>query len=235
MTTPTFTSRMTVDLIQHVGSDHMTAAAARVSTGKDLAETSEASDAGLIGYLLKHSHGSPLEHSSMTFRIAGPIFTFREWMRHRVGWSYNEVSARYKKLEPIFYVYPDGRPLVQSGSPAHPDLAQGTRLQSEIVAEETKASYRFSWKAYESMLQAGIANEVARTVLPVGIFSEMYVTCNARSMMSFLSLRVDSPDNARETKPQWEIMELAKLMEAEFAVLFPATHAAFVKSGRVSP
>ena len=88
---------------------------------------------------------------------------------------------------------------------------------------------------YELLLEDGVANEVARAVLPVGIYSEMYATCNARSLMSFLSLRVDAEDATFQTKPQWEIETVARLMEFAFAGLFPSTYTAFVKNGRVSP
>jgi len=224
-----------VELIEAAGDDQSACRAARVSTGADLAEHSDKANAGLIGYLVQHRHGSPFEHNLFTFRIAAPIFVFREFMRHRIGFSYNEISGRYAKLAPKFYAYPEGRPLVQAGSSAHPDLSAGDAPQAATVAEELDWAYTVCWDSYERMLAAGIANEVARAVLPVGIFSEMYVTCNARSLMAFLSLRIDSPDNQRETKPQWEIQNVAEQMEAIFAERMPATHAAFVRNGRVAP
>ena len=229
------TSEMDVELVQSVGSDGNIAAAARVSTGLDLSEYSAEENSGLINYLMKHRHGSPFEHNSMTFRISAPIFVFREFHRHRVGWSYNEVSARYKKLEPRFYIYHGERPLVQEGSSAHPKLVHGDDSLLLNTNGNLYQSYKNSWDMYELMLKDGVANEVARAVLPVGIYSEMYATCNARSLMSFLSLRVDSEDAKFETKPQWEIETVARLMEFEFAGLFPSTYTAFVKNGRVSP
>ena len=110
-----FTSTMTVELVDSMGDDLSVARAARVSTLGDTAEHSQVSNAGLIGYLMKNRHGSPFEHTSMTFRIEAPIFVFREFMRHRIGWSYNEVSARYSAIPPKFYVYSAERPLVQEG------------------------------------------------------------------------------------------------------------------------
>lgn len=230
-----FTSEISVELVQHIGSDAGIAAAARVSTGLDLSQYSEAQNSGLINYLMKHRHGSPLEHNSMTFRVKAPIFVFREWHRHRVGWSYNEVSGRYTKLEPLFYVYPAERPLAQAGSAAHPDLVAGGEWLAQVVDTNQKLAYAQAWWNYEQMLEAGAANEVARAVLPVGIYSEMYATCNARSLMSFLSLRVDDPDATFESKPQWEIQQAALKMEAAFSQLFPATLRAFNANGRVSP
>lgn len=228
-------SEFDVELIQSTGSDAMIANAARVSTGADLNGYDSEVDAKLINYLTKHRHGSPFEHSSMTFRISAPIFVFREFMRHRVGWSYNEVSARYKKLEPRFYIYPSQRPLVQEGSSAHPELVRGPDHLTLTTSGTLSVAYQQAWDAYEILLADGVANEVARAVLPVGIYSDMYVTCNARSMMAFLSLRVDAENAQFETKPQWEIDQVARKMEEEFSALFPATWGAFNKNGRVSP
>lgn len=230
-----FTSNMKVDMIDCMGSDHMIAQAARVSTGKVDYDHDYMADSKLINYLVKHRHGSPFEHNSMTFHVEAPIFVFREFMRHRVGWSYNEVSGRYKKLEPKFYVYPDTRPLVQEGSSAHPNIVDGEPVLTKLTNASLVSSYHKAWAEYEVMLDLGVANEVARSVLPVGLFSEMFVTCNARSLMAFLSLRVDSQDAKFETKPQWEIQNVAEQLEFYLADTFPETYCAFVQNGRVAP
>jgi thymidylate synthase (FAD) len=85
------------------------------------------------------------------------------------------------------------------------------------------------------MLDAGVAREVARIVLPVNIYSSAYVTMNARALMNFLSLRTKSDDSTFPSFPQREIELVAELYEAEFAKLMPLTHAAFVANGRVAP
>lgn len=228
------TSGLDVTLIAHHGNDADIANAARVSTGAD-GQHDTHTDERLINYLVKNRHGSPFEHTYLKFKISAPIFVFREFMRHRIGFSYNEASARYKKLEPKFYVYPEQRPLVQEGSSAHPDLVMGDGTLSVITRGLLTSSYAKTWKDYEALLDAGVANEVARAVLPVGVYSDMIVSCNVRSLMAFLSLRVDSPDNTFETKPQWEIQQVAEDMEFAFKTLFPATHKAFVNNGRVCP
>jgi thymidylate synthase (FAD) len=230
-----FTSEIKVELIQHTGSDESIAAAARVSTGLDLLEYTPEQNRGLIKYLMKNRHGSPFEHNSMTFRAMVPIFCVREWQRHRIGWSYNEVSGRYKKLEPTFYVASPYRPLVQSGNGAHPKLVDGGPVLTKVSNGIKIEAYTHAWGAYEKLLDLGLANEVARDVLPVGIYTEMYATCNARSLMSFLSLRVDHPDNTFSTKPQWEIQKAAERMELHFKALFPETWGAYIGNGRVAP
>ena len=85
------------------------------------------------------------------------------------------------------------------------------------------------------MLNAGIARELARSVLPVGLFSSMYVTMNARALMNFLSLRTTREGSHFPSYPQREIEMVAEKMEHEFAQLMPITYAAFEKSGRVAP
>jgi thymidylate synthase (FAD) len=234
-----FRSDPSVDLVSHVGSDASVVAAARVSVVGAEAEQYEQADAaehtGLIRYLMSHRHGTPFEHCSMTFRIEAPIFVFREWHRHRVGWSYNEMSGRYSQLEPVFHVPASDRPLVNVGSSARPVMRPGSPEQYERLKHRMEMTYWRAYTQYLSSLQDGIAKEVAREVLPVGIYSTMYATANARSIMNFLSLRVEDADAAYPSKPQYEIEQAALLLEEHFAEHFPITYAAFVTAGRVAP
>lgn len=223
-----YKSDMTVTLIQAMASDSAVAAAARVSSGSEQAET-----AGLINYLMRDRHGSPFEHNALTFYVEAPIFVFREFMRHRIA-SYNEESARYKQLEPVFYVPNSGRKLVQHGKPGAYTFTEGTAKQSDLVNNLTKAASAVAYNNYEQMLESGVAREVARMCLPVNIFSSMFVTMNARSLMNFLSLR-SLEQGTYPSFPQVEIAMVADKMEAIFATLMPETYAAFIRNGRVAP
>jgi flavin-dependent thymidylate synthase len=229
-----------------MGGDDMICKAARVSTlGAESLETQES--AGLINFLMKNRHGSPFEHGSMTFRISAPIFVWREFMRHRIGFSYNEESGRYKVLDPVFYVparkfwnsdrneWIPGRHLIQVGKPGHYEFEQGTDGQEVAVYNSLVESYSQAWRSYQHMLNMNIAKEVARMCLPVAIYSTAYVTCNPRSLMSFLSLRTKNDLSMFPSYPQWEIEEVARNMEELFADKFPITHGAFMTNGRVSP
>ena len=109
------------------------------------------------------------------------------------------------------------------------------RATIQFVSRAVEDSCRQSYAAYLSMLDAGVAREVARTVLPVGLFSSMYATCNARALMNFLSLRVKSEDATFPSFPQREIEMVAEQMESIWAELMPLTHAAFERNGRVCP
>lgn len=227
-------SHFTVDLVQSTGSDEFICQAARVSTLGSASLGTEES-AGLINFLMKNRHGSPFEHGSMTFRIEAPIFVWREFMRHRIGFSYNEQSGRYMEMLPIFY-HPDAsRPLKQVGKPGAYEFVQGEYEETVFVTNVILDASMDSWAAYQRMLGAGIAKEVARMVLPVNIYSSAYVTCNPRSLMSFLSLRTKDGLSTFPSFPQWEIEQVARLMERHFEDLFPYTSIAFDKNGRVSP
>jgi thymidylate synthase (FAD) len=234
----TYRSDMTVELIKHAASDADVIWAARVSTKGEQSladiDADPGRSAGLINFLMRDRHGTPFEHSSMTFYVQAPIFVFREFMRHRT-FSYNEESGRYRKLSPVFYRPASDRMLIQTGKPGAYVFEPGTAEQHELVSRTIEESCRQAYDAYLSMLDAGVAREVARSVLPVGLYSSMYVTGNARALMNFLSLRVSNDDARFPSFPQREIEMVAEQMEAYWAELMPLTHAAFVRNGRVCP
>lgn len=235
MTDITLKSDFDVDLVACDGSDEFICKAARVSTfGAESLNTEES--AGLINFLMKNRHGSPFEHGTMTFRITAPIFVWREFMRHRIGFSYNEQSGRYMELAPVFYVPPQDRPLVQIGKPGKYEFVAGNERQTTWTEIALEKSYQTSWRTYKHLLDyLGVAKEVARNCLPVAIYSTAYVTCNPRSLMSFLSLRTKHEDSKFPSYPQWEINQVADMMEDIFYLKWPLTHKAFCENGRVSP
>jgi thymidylate synthase (FAD) len=223
---------MTVELKQSVASDEAVLMAARVSTGAG--STTPDKDAGLINYLMRDRHGSPFEHNAFTFYIEAPIFVFREFMRHRIA-SYNEESGRYKELKPVFYVPHIGRPLVQVGKPGAYEFEEGTHFQYATVVAGVQGTCSQAWADYQAMLDAEVAREIARIVLPLNIYSSMYVTMNARSLMNFLSLRTKREGTHFPSFPQREIEMVAEKMEEFFAETMPLTYAAFNNNGRVAP
>jgi thymidylate synthase (FAD) len=254
----TFTSEITVRLIQSMGGDHMAVAAARASTSGAEAEKYSVADqgtieanAGLINYLAKQRHGVPFEHSAMTFFVHAPMFVWWEWIRHRIGQtiscpglsddvddaSFSLESGRYKKLEPVFWCPRRQRKMTPSAKhkPARPDFEPLDDEMYEFILTKMCYSHEVAWAAYEGMIGSGIANEVARSVLGTGIYYSGWVTCNPRSLMAFLSLRTHDPDAKYISYPQAEIEEAARAAEAIFAQGWPLTHAAFCKNGRVAP
>jgi thymidylate synthase (FAD) len=224
----------TLDAETVAGSDAKICKAARVSTvGTAAAETKEAR--GLINYLMKNKHGSPFEHAQLSFLVEAPIFVAREFMRHRVGWSYNETSGRYRELEPTFYMPLAHRPLVQVGKAGEYRFEHGTEEQYLSVEHSFGVIYRAAYSHYQQMLKDGVAREVARSILPVGTYTSFYATCNPRSLMHFLGLRTKSEFATFPSFPQEEIERVAMDMEAAFAEHFPLTWEAFLDNGRVCP
>jgi thymidylate synthase (FAD) len=209
-----------------MASDLSVVNSARVSFAKRK-DVMEESDAGLIRFLMRDRHGTPFEHNAFRFHVRCPLFVAREWFRHRVG-SFNEESARYHQLEGDFYVpavedvrSQVGKPGAYTFEPVDSEVAEGLRTD---MAEFYDRTYRL----YQELIERGIAKEIARSVLPMGTFTQFYWTINARSLMNFLSLR------AAETA-QYEIRRYAEAIEPYFADLMPVTYEAFVAAGRVAP
>ncbi|MGI8606592.1 MAG: FAD-dependent thymidylate synthase [Gaiellaceae bacterium] len=200
--------------------------AARVSFARRKEELDEA-DEGLIRFLMRDRHGTPFEHNAFRFHIRTPLFVAREWFRHRIG-SFNEFSMRYARATDEFYLpEPEdvrsqiGKPGAYSFEPVSDELAETTR-------EELRAVYEAAYAAYERLVEAGVARELARAAIPVGAYTEFSWTVNARALMNFVSLR--AADTA-----QREIRRYADACELFFAERMPLTHASFVASGRIAP
>ena len=199
---------------------------ARVSFARRKDEMDDA-DAGLIRFLMRERHGTPFEHNAFRFHIRCPIFVAREWMRHRVG-SFNEFSLRYAKATEDFYVPEPEDVRTQVGKPGaytfetvEPELADETR-------DALREVYERAYTTYARLVEAGVAREVARSVLPVGAYTEFYWTVNARSLMNFVSLR-------NSETAQREIRRYAEACERFLEEQMPVTYEAFVAAGRTSP
>jgi thymidylate synthase (FAD) len=200
---------------------------ARVSFGKRIEVISEA-DKGLINFLMREKHGTPFEHNSFRFHISAPIFVAREWFRHRAGWSYNEFSARYAEMEDNWYVPRLKDVRTQVGKPGSYVFEEMETEMATLVQDHINTANQESFNKYKTLISLGVAKELARTVLPVGMYTEFYATCNARSLMHFISLR------GAETA-QKEIREISEMLEKFFAEKMPVTYEAFVKNGRIAP
>lgn len=216
--------------------------AARVSFAKEstweteftgyngVAGTLAARDEGLLNFLMRERHGTPFEMGFIAhWHVRAPLAVFYEWHRHRIGMSYNEESGRYTEMRPDFYV-PEGDSIrTQVGKPGaysfEPITDPGLK---EFVTDSFDQVYYLAYAKYRAMVESGIAKELARMVLPVGLYKEMRVVTNARSLMSFLSLRADK--NAQE-----EIRRYAEAMEEIFAKHMPVVHKAWDTHGRVAP
>lgn len=243
MTEIEFSSEMTVKLVRSMASDDMVVQAAQVSAkGENNPDTVPLR---LIQALMKGKHGSPFEHNAFTFFVEAPLFVFREWQRHRIG-SFNEMSGRYTQLPGKFYIPDENRRMYNMGTKMKPDFvsfeeykngAMILRDVSAIFPEALRQESEVLWGRYQDALDHGIANEVARMVLPLNIYSQMYWTVNARSLMNFLSLRGTQDDRPEEIRsyPQREIQMAAEQIELIFDEVMPATYHAFVENNRIAP
>jgi thymidylate synthase (FAD) len=228
------TQEQTIEVLDHgfvrldgaMADDLSVVNGARVSFARRKTDMDE-SDEALIRFLMRDRHGSPFEHNAFRFHVRCPIFVAREWFRHRIG-SFNEFSLRYARATDDFYV-PEaddvrtqvGKPGAYTFEPVEPELAERTR-------DELRAVYEQAYETYERLVEAGVARELARSVLPVGAYTQFFWTVNARSLMNFVSLR-------NSEFAQLEIRRYAEAVEAFFAERMPVTYAAFVANDRVAP
>lgn len=187
----------------------------------------EDKDEKLIAFLMREKHASPFEHNLFRFHIKCPIAVAREWMRHRWS-SFNEHSLRYSEAIDAFYVPEKAQVRRQTGKPGAYRFEPMDDPTAAKVQSLLHNHYREAWNLYRGMLELGVAREVARFVLPVGLYTEFYWTVNARALMNFISLR-----NAESA--QWEIAQYGKAVEDFFAAAMPVTHRAFEQFGRVAP
>lgn len=230
-----------VDLIQHTGDDAGIVNAARVSLGKEsdafrwapyeeemkdglLEGVPEGEffetrlkdiekDRKLIKYLLQNHHGTPFEHNCLTFRVKAPIFIARQWFRHRVGISINEISARYVEVKNEFYTPTKFRK--QSASNRQASIDDGIEDEN-CAATQYKVACNIAFKAYECLLCSGVCREQARGVLPLSTYTEYFWTCNLRSFLHFIELRLHEG-------AQWEVKQYAKAMLEQVEKVFPET------------
>ena len=204
---------MFVKLIDHMGSDTSIVNAARVSFGKRVEEMSEG-DTKLIKYLAKHNHWSPFGHASLQFRIKAPIFVARQLVKHQVGLTWNEISRRYVDYEPEFYEVDSwrGRPINKKQGSSEEEIVwidRSTRtdaLQSQV---ETVAL-----KNYNRMLEAGVAPEQARMILPQSMMTEWYWSGTLYAFARICNLRCAED-------AQYETRIVANLIDDECKKLFP--------------
>lgn len=182
------------------------------------------------------SGNSPFEHVLFTFHVKAPIFVAREWFRHRIG-SFNEISGRYKTLEPEFYIPDRARVPTKDNKqgsqiPTYDSLSiHGYETPEELdydLSKELEYLYKEAYGGYEEILTMGVANELARLVLPLGLYTEWWWTVNLRSLFNFMNLRSDS-------KAQWEIQQYSLALEEIVQQQVPIAYNAWKDNNRISP
>jgi len=178
-----------VALVDYMGDDAAIVQAARVSYGRGTRSLRD--DRGLVRYLLRHRHTTPFEMVELKFLVRLPIFVARQWIRHRSS-STNEYSARYSIVPDEYEVPPPDEVRHQStrnrqgrGEPLAADVVERFRSDLERVSTDAYA-------VYSRALDAGVARETARLVLPVAYYTQWYWKVNLWNLFHFLSLRLDA-------------------------------------------
>ena len=202
-----------VRLEDRMGGDNSVVRAARVSYKSEPKTPEE--DGKLIAYLLKHHHGTPFEHAVFQFHVKLPIFTARQWIRHRMS-SYNETSFRYREAPEEFYFPGVWRAQDTKNKQGSIGIA-GMGFDATGLLED---SCQKAMVDYKALLAAGVAREMARMVLPVNLYTEWYWTVNARALMLFINLR-------SENHAQWEMRQYSHALAKIMADTMPLTWAAF--------
>lgn len=217
---------MSVTLEKYMADDLDIVNAAKVSFHKHSQQLGMAETA-IIDSMLRNGHGSPFEHCVFKFRVRTPIGVAREWFRHRIG-SFNEESTRYVEMRDDFYV-PEGdairkmtdgtKPMQYSYEPiTDPELAAA-------ITDVFERTYDVAYTAYQMMIAKGVAKELARNVLPLGLLTEFVWTVNLRSLFNFLMLRHALPALR-------EIREEAAEVEQLVTEVMPVTMGLWNKHGR---
>ena len=213
-----------VRYVDKMGTDKRICEAARISYKSP--SKGKKQDQKLIEYLWKHRHTSPFEMAKITFNIALPIFVMRQFVRHRMQ-NLNEVSGRYTKLSDVFYIPNEWRKQDtknRQGSVKEenwkPYLSYGR--DTIDATNELKRHCESSYYLYQKMIEAGIAREMARMVLPINIYTEIYSTWDMNNLLKFFALR-------DEEHAQEEIQVYAKVMKEICRSVFPLVMKAYDK------
>lgn len=204
-----------VNLIDVMGNDLTVVNAARVSFGKR-SESLEDRDERLISYLLKHEHTSPFRHGFFTFHIKAPIFVLRQWGKHQVGCSWNEISLRYIKHNMGFW-----SPSSWRGKPAD-SVKQGSGAEINDQCEAQKVysdALATAEQSYNRLIELGVCNEQARAILPMSLMTEFWWTASLQAVLRFLDLRL-AKDAQSEIRDYAEAVE--KIVHSKYPVVLNA-------------
>jgi thymidylate synthase (FAD) len=199
-----------IRVVDYMGTDSSIVQAARVSYGAGTKKVSE--DRGLINYLMRNNHTTPFEMCEIKLHVKLPIFVMRHWVRHRTA-SVNEYSARYSVLSNEFYI-PELSQIArqsetnkQGRSPEAIDVSSAKKV-TELLEEACSSDY----EKYSYMLnELSLTRELARTILPVNIYTEMYWKIDLHNLLHFLKLRADSHAQYEIRCYANEILNIVKL------------------------
>jgi len=208
-----------VRFIDYMGNDSRVVQAARTSYSKGTKTIRE--DEGLINYLVRNEHTSPIEMVEFLFHAKMPIFVARQWIRHRTA-SVNEMSARYSILENEFYIPEDAQICYQSKDNKQGRSGQMVEVDIRNVKHLMKKVFDESHEIYEILIDMGLARELARDVLPTSIYTQWYWKIDLKNLLHFLKLRLDG-------HAQYEIRVYGEVISEMVRLVTPMVYNAFKK------
>lgn len=213
-----------VEFVDKMGDDKRVVETARISYNKSVLSndrTLTKQDISLLNSLIKNGHLTPFEHITITFHVKAPIFVVRQWFRHRIGMSPNEISRRYTSKNVDEFYIPSNIRIQDIEDKQKSVVVEDEGLKKQMI-EIIEEAYLKTYESYEKLINLGVAKELARIILPVGEYTEFYLTTNARALMHFLDLRASS-------HAQWEIQQYAIALAHFFQKICPWTYEAYIK------
>ena len=212
-----------IRVVDYMGNDASVVQAARISYGEGTKQISQ--DKGLINYLMRNYHTTPFEMCEIKLHVKMPMFVARQWVRHRTA-NINEYSARYSVLSNDFYVPHESQVCRQSKENKQVRADAVEAHTAEKVINDIKQHSEDSYKLYEHLIgseeKEGIARELARAVLPVNFYTEMYWKIDANNFMHFIRLR-------EHAHAQFEIREYGRVLLDILKAWMPITYEAFLQ------
>ena len=219
-----------VELVECMGSDLTVVNAARVSFNKqsDWQEIDadgnpllSDKDFKLIRYLADHEHWTPFAHPQITLRIKAPISIRTQLFKHKVGFVENEISRRYVSYEPdLYFPYFRGKP-TNGAKQGSEDFITDVKMKEEIDRKYREAAEKCV-EVYDDLLEAGVAPEQARFVLPQGVYTEWWWTGSLSAYARVYTQRINP-------HAQWEVREYAKAIGEIIEPLFPESWLALTR------
>lgn len=206
-----------VRLVDYMGGDQRIVQSARVSYGEGTKSVRQ--DRALIHYLIKHWHTSPFEQVQLTFHCKMPIFIARQWIRHRTA-RLNEISGRYSIMKDEFYV-PEPSQISFQSSNNKQGRADSLPLEEAMkIIEQMERDQKTAYSEYTNMIEGGVARELARTNLPVSLYTEWYWQIDLHNLFHFIRLRIDP-------HAQYEIRVYAEALAQCAKAVAPFAYEAF--------
>lgn len=248
----TYRSDLVVRYVSHMGDDLAIIDDARTSIRRPGKATLAAADRQLtdgqrerLADFLRYRHASVLRGCVLKVEVEVPILIQRQLRTHWVGmaqaWSendwlgFNDQSGRYSRQAPQFWVPADVRLEAEAFDPMAPTFNRAADDFAQVMRDEMAEAHANAFRAYRRLIDAGVAREQARAVLPEGLYVAGRITGNLNAWLGLMSLRISHERNSVTTHPQAEIQAVAEQVELLVAEHWPETHAAWIATGRGRP